>query len=317
MSLFAEIREACARVRAEARHVHVDAAAFDRWVADEATRPPEPSLDPAHDRFERDETTLAFVFTMNAINFGSGWFPSLRKRDGLSGYRSLATRLRERFEERGGWTTSELRGLTADDCTRVFEQEGVPEVAPLMALFAQALSDLGGWLEARHGGSFEAAALAAGGRAENLVRALAEMPLYQDVSRYEGFAVPLYKRAQITASDLAAVFAEAGPGAFDDLAELTIFADNLVPHVLRCSGVLVYEDDLARRIDREEVLETGSAEEVEIRAIALDVVEKGVAALRQRGVRTSARQLDTALWNRGQRPEIKAHPRHRARCAYY
>ena len=38
-----------------------------------------------------------------------------------------------------------------------------------------------------------------------------------------------YKRAQIVASDLAL----AGVAEFDDLDRLTIFADNLVPHVLR------------------------------------------------------------------------------------
>ena len=29
------------------------------------------------------------------------------------------------------------------------------------------------------------------------------------------------------------------------------------------------------------------------------------------------RRLDYLLWHRGQRPEIKAHPRHRTRCSYY
>jgi hypothetical protein len=56
---------------------------------------------------------------------------------------------------------------------------------------------------------------------------------------------------------------------------------------------------------------------VEIRAVALHAVQRAVEALRGRGVAASARRLDTLLWNRGQRPEIKAHPRHRARCACY
>ncbi len=56
------------------------------------------------------------------------------------------------------------------------------------------------------------------------------MPFFDD----RGF----YKRAQITPSDLAL----AGVAEFDDLDRLTIFADNLVPHVLRVDGVLRYED---------------------------------------------------------------------------
>ena len=63
-----------------------------------------------------------------------------------------------------------------------------------------------------------------------------------------------YKRAQIVANDLAL----AGVAEFDDLDRLTIFADNLVPHVLRCDGVLVYDKQLAARIDRGEQLTLGA-----------------------------------------------------------
>ena len=78
----------------------------------------------------------------------------------------------------------------------------------------------------------------------------------------------LYKRAQIVASDLAL----AGVAEFADLDRLTIFADNLVPHVLRCEGVLVYDESLAARIDAGETLPLGGAER-EIRACALHACE--------------------------------------------
>ena len=96
-----------------------------------------------------------------------------------------------------------------------------------------------------------------------------------------------------------------------------MFADNLVPHVLRCEGVLVHAPALARRIDAGCLIEAGSREEVEIRAAAVDAVEGCVAALHRRGVTVTAGQLDYALWNRGQRPEFKARPRHRARTTFY
>jgi hypothetical protein len=129
--------------------------------------------------------------------------------------------------------------------------------------------------------------------------------------------VPFYKRAQITAADLALAFEGRGPGRFEDLDELTAFADNLVPHVLRREGALEYAPELARRVDAGVLLASGSREEIEIRAAGLHGVELLVAALRRAGVRAVAREVDMILWHRGQRPEIKAHLRHRTRCAYY
>ena len=86
------------------------------------------------------------------------------------------------------------------------------------------------------------------------------MPFFDDV----GF----WKRAQITANDLAL----AGVADFHDLDRLTIFADNLVPHVLRVDGVLVYDAALAARIDAGELLEPGG-EEREIRGCAVHACE--------------------------------------------
>jgi Queuosine salvage protein len=98
---------------------------------------------------------------------------------------------------------------------------------------------------------------------------------------------------------------------FHDLDKLTVFADNLVPHVLRVDGVLVYDDSLAARIDAGELLEPGG-EEREIRGCAVHACE-----LLSERLGVPARHIDTALWNRGQAPEYKAVPRHRTRTVFY
>lgn len=319
MSVFAEVRAAAARVTARARHVRIDDAALAALADRLAAIPPQPpSWDPVAHHTGSEASRLAFVVTLDAINFGSGWFPRLRKRAGRSGYYTVALGLADRFAAEGPWSAAELQRLTPADLAGVTGQSlDDPEVAELMALFARALADLGALLTARHGGRFEKLAEAAGGSAARLVTLLAEMPLYRDVSRYDGFEVPFYKRAQITAADLAIAFDGAGPGCFADLDELTCFADNLVPHVLRRAGVLHYAPALAARIDAERLLEAGSPEEVEIRAAAVEAVERIVAQIRAAGGRATAHAIDMTLWHHGQRPEIKAHPRHRARCAWY
>ena len=96
-----------------------------------------------------------------------------------------------------------------------------------------------------------------------------------------------------------------------------MFADNLVPHVLRCRGVLRYDSGLLARIQAGDPLDVGSQEEVEIRAVAVEAVERLVRAVSERGRATSARALDGLLWNAGQDPKIKANPRHRGRCSFY
>ena len=125
------------------------------------------------------------------------------------------------------------------------------------------------------------------------------MPFYDD----RGF----WKRAQIVPNDLAL----AGVADFEDLDRLTIFADNLVPHVLRLDGVLRYDKALARHIDAGELLPPGEQER-EIRACALHACEQ-IAA--RTGVQP--RVLDVWLWNRGQGPHYKAVPRHRTRTVFY
>lgn len=318
-SVFERIRSATAEVMARARSVRLDASGLDRLADALLAAPPEPPvLDARCHHFGSAESTLAYILTLDTLNFGSGWFPYLRKRDALSGYYTVALCLKDRFDGEGPWRAAELAEFEAEDCARVFDQDlARPEAAELMGLFAQALQHLGRFLLADYDGRFEGPVEAAGRSAAHLLELLAGMPFYADVAHYDGLEVPFYKRAQIAAADLALAFHGRGPGAFDDLDELTVFADNLVPHVLRLEGVLCYTPELLARIEAEEPLPAGCHEEIEIRAGAVHAVECLVEALARRGRRACAHELDNLLWRRGQSPAIKAHPRHRTRSVFY
>jgi hypothetical protein len=318
-NVFDAVRAASASVMERARSVRIDddgLASLARDLLHMSHEPPQ--LDPAHHRVDGARSTLAFVLTLNAINFGSGYFPFLSKRPGLSGYLTIATNLKERFQSRGPWSAGDLVALGPHHCAAVLGQDlDVPEVAELMGLFATALNDFGRFVAERHAGRFEGVVELAAGSAAALVDELATIPFYSDVARYGGIVVPFYKRAQITAADLHAAFEGRDYGAFRDIDALTVFADNLVPHVLRRKGVLVYTDDLARRIDAGEIIPAASPDEVEIRAGAVHAVERCVSILRNRGAAITARQIDFLLWSCGQSPEMKAHPRHRTRTTFY
>jgi hypothetical protein len=299
MALPDDIRAACARVAGRARQVRIVEAAIEPYARTlPAISPPAPDLEPG----AAPEARAAFGLQLNAINFGSGWFPTLRKPPGLSGFRTVEAGLRRR----GPWSAAELEELDATAVARVMGQDPEHE---LMDRFAQALRELGTVVTGDHGGSFLALARSGDSSAVALAERLAGLPIWRDVSPYDGERVPFFKRAQLAAADLHLQ----GLAPARDLAALTLFADNLVPHVLRLDGVLEFAPELVARIEREELIEHDSPEEVEIRGCALHAVELLVAA----HGRTTATAADNALWHRGAGARYKAVPRHRARTTAY
>jgi hypothetical protein len=294
VSLADAVRRSCAEVAAAARQVRIDPSALGHVEPG-----PPPALDPERHPLELSQDDLAaYLLTVAAINFGSGWFPTLRKRTAagrpVSGATTVAWAVTDRFRAHGPWSNAELRAMRADELADVL---GQPRDHELMSLYAEALRALGAFLGER---SALDLAAEAGGSAVAFAQGLAAgMAQFDD----RGF----FKKAQLAAADLAL----AGAVRFGDVDRLTIFADNLVPHVLRCDGVLVYDERLAAHIDAGRLLRMGSQER-EIRACAVHACEE---IARRLGVPPAT--LDHWLWNRGQAPAYKARPRHRCRTVFY
>ena len=272
-----EVRHECAQIAAAARHVRID------------LRPDVPlggksGLDTQLHYLEGTQDEVArYIFILDAINFGSGWFDELQVTTD-----SLTERLTAHAREHGPWTPQQLRDLDEATLREVLD---LPS-SQLAHLYTNGCRQLGEWFGAR------TATECIGDSAEDLARRLTKMPYFDD----KGF----YKRAQITANDLHL----AGVADFADIDRLTIFADNLVPHVLRLDRVLIYSDELAKTIDAGEEI-TGEFEK-EVRACALHACE----ALAQRaGV--PPRTLDNRIWNRGQRPPYSTSRAHITKTVFY
>ncbi len=303
-----QVRAACAWVAGRSRSVQVAEDEIESYAA--ALPPPAelPAPDPATHLAEGGrESRAAFVVCLDAINFGSGWWPTIRKRPGHSGYSTIAAGLTERFRRRGPWPPAELTRLEPGDLAAVLGQD---PGHPLLAQYTAALRDVGEHVLGDHGCRFEGLLDAAGGSAVALAGLLARWEAFADVSTYDGRPVPFFKRAQIAAADLN----RTGVAALAGEDRLTAFADNLVPHVLRLDGVLRLDPELERAIDAGEQLEHGSPGEVELRACAVHAIELLSAAT---GGRLSPAQIDAALWNRGAEPRYKAVPRPRSRNTAY
>jgi hypothetical protein len=299
------VRAAVAWVADRAESVEIDhsvipayAAGLRRGAGDAV---PAPELAGA-DR----ESRAAFAICLNAINFGSGWWPTIRKRPGLSGYLTIAAGVTELFVDRGPWTVDELTAMDADTISRVVGQD---PTHPLMSQFAAALRNVGTHLLVDHGGSFEAVVDAAGGSAVALADLIARWDAFTDTSLYDGMLIPFYKRAQLAAADLD----RSGAAELTELDRLTAFADNLIPQVLRVDGVLRLDEGLTSRIEDGELLDHGSPEEVELRACAVHAVE----LISRAAPDLPPVEIDAALWLKGGGPNYKVFPRPRCRNTAY
>ena len=86
---------------------------------------------------------------------------------------------------------------------------------------------------------------------------------------------------------------------------------------LRAHGVLAYASALATKVDRRIPLDSGSDEEIEIRALSVVAVDELVARLRNHGLDWDAARVDEQLWWRSQTHRERDLPYHRTRTIWY
>lgn len=115
------------------------------------------------------------------------------------------------------------------------------------------------------------------------------------------FNDPYMKRSQLAISWIAGYFAELNVHV--DVHDLTAFADYQVPRTLRALGILVYSDELARKVDSGIVLPEGGCEERALRAATILACE---ALAKAHGV--TAAEIDNFLWlNRNLAGDVPFH----------
>src|SRR5262245_57159390 len=131
MSIFDEIRRGCRQVAENATLVRIDEARLADYArAFPVAEVGAATLDPATHYVGHGKDTLAFILALDAINFGSGYFPHIRKRPGHSGYFTVAAGLNDWFQAEGAPSAACLAKLTQGECARIFGQDlGAPPAA--------------------------------------------------------------------------------------------------------------------------------------------------------------------------------------------
>lgn len=323
LSLPAQVRSAAAAVAARADSVHIchdKLAAYAALLLKQDVRLHMTELDrQTLAAGQTDEDKAAYVVALDAINFGSGYFKTAQQNGAALEYADLALALRRAFDQGILDTPKKWAAVTAADCHKIFAiNAGLnTHTDDLMALYAAHLREAGTYLLRDYDGKALNLVEAADKSAARLAELVAAWPGFQDVADYDGLPVPIFKRAQILAADMHLALGGRGAADFTDLAALTIFADNMVPHVLRYDGILAYAAPLAAAIDAGEILKAGSAFEVELRAVAIHAVECLKSAAHAQGKNVTSLDLDRIIWNRGYEQAYFAKLPHRTMTVWY
>ena len=100
--IFDQIRSACKSVAQRAAHVRIDTDRISRYAAGlPIDKVAVPELDATCHYLGHEKDSLSFLLVLDTINFGSGYFPHLRKRPGMSGYFTTAASLNDYYREKG------------------------------------------------------------------------------------------------------------------------------------------------------------------------------------------------------------------------
>ena len=305
MSLVEKIAPACAWVAEQAQFVKINRGKIPAYADFIIGKYPViTEMESEHHYVTGDrETKAAYILALDSINFGSGYFHIAQECGVTLEYMVIAGGLKQAFERGAFRLPGEWAHITVDDFSQMLSVPlGLnPDLDNLLKAFQQHLREAGERIVAEYGGKVLNLLSACDYSAVTLADTVALWQGFHDVHAYKGRDIPILKRAQILAADMNLVL-----GGFSDIGKLTIFADNMVPHVLRCGGILEYNSD--------GLVVSGSEKEVEIRACAIHVVE---LMKQYAGGAMTAVNLDHMLWHRGYEPEIYNQKPHRTLSVWY
>ena len=269
-----------------------------------------------------DEAAADFFLLFNCINFAFWakgdnvkWRIAYKGRwhDGAYGLMGALTRaLEEGLPILDG---AFLREMTEKQLREILRGEGDLVLLPERVGI---LREVGAGLAERYEGSFRSLLREARGSAAALAALLVDrFPSFNDTCSTGGREVRFYKRAQLAPAMIYQRFRGAGPGAFCDIDDLTVFADYKLPQALRRAGILRYGEALAGKVDSRTLIPPCSREEIEIRACtiwACELIMGEYAGMKQT---VNSVTLDSFLWLLSHERAVDDKPYHLTETIYY
>lgn len=224
-----------------------------------------------------DPTASNWIFLIDTLNF-CFWTPgndTKWKVDGFTGYFALCAAIKRAIDKGIDITNPKMYSkITLSELETLLEGDDVTTKCPLLAERVDCLHQVGDLLLEKYDGNFENCVKASSGSAKRLLaQVVDEFPCFRDEAKFAGKEVSIYKRAQILIGDIWSCYRGQDLGHFDDIDEVTMFADYRVPQVLVHFGCLEYSDELLTILKKDLIMTNGCAEEVEIRGASIHAVE--------------------------------------------
>lgn len=267
-----------------------------------------------------------WVFTVDTLNF-SFWseldnshrYAVEYKGQKYTGYWSLCAAINRALDEGvpiinpAYWASPEF---DLQQCAHVF-RSATAEKIPLLESRLAVLKEAGSVLANT---SFATVLQSCASAKELLQWVTTHLSSYNDRFEYKGRQVSILKRAQILVGELWACFDGKEYGYFPDIDEITMFADYRVPQILYDLGCLRYSAKLEQVLRQNQMLESGSEMEIELRGTSIEAVEKIVAHINSAQLQqhVNAILVDFYLWDTAKAQEAQATiPCHRVRSVFY
>lgn len=138
-------------------------------------------------------------------------------------------------------------------------------------------------------------------------------PFLKDESEYKGKRIYFYKRAQLLTSDILNIRKKV-EGIKVDCTHLVGCADYKIPQVMRCLGILEFNEELSSLVDSGTLIPENSEMEVEIRSNDLIAINKIYEKLNKKVTRMN---INDYIWTLGQDKTKITKPYHKTLTSKY
>ncbi|XP_050514507.1 queuosine salvage protein [Diabrotica virgifera virgifera] len=274
-----------------------------------------------------DKNAIDWIFVVDTLNFcfwhykwEEGWVVN-----GLTGYFALCGAINRAVKQGIDILNPKFYStITKEKLAEILKSDNKVEI-PLFDERLKCLHEVGNVLLEKFDGSFENVVKKANHSAKTLLNLVVEnFQCFKDEADYNGQRVSLYKRAQILVGDIWACFENKDLGYFEDIEEITAFADYRVPQTLLWYGALEYQEDLQAYLDDNVIFKNGDDEEIEIRGCTIHAVEllkEYVAKKLSTNKTINSILIDHFLWDfrrkHAKEIEEKGLPFHKTFSIYY